>query len=241
MKIEGRNAVYELIKTDREIDKVLVQADLKDDASRRLLSALRGKKVKIQFVDKRVIEKESASKRHQGFIAFVSDYEYSELEQLTAAAADGGIILVLNEIMDPHNLGSIIRVCECSGAAGIVIGKDRSAAVTDTVMRVSAGAANHVKVARVTNVNAAIDELKAAGFWVYGLETGGEDIYKSDLTGKLALVIGGEDSGVKRLTREKCDKIISIPMFGKVNSLNASVACGIAVYEAVRQRLKDGL
>ena len=141
-----------------------------------------------------------------------------------------------NEILDPHNLGSIIRVCECAGADGIIIGKDRSASVNDTVMRVSAGALNHVKVARVTNVNKAIDQLKENGYWVYGAEVGGSNVYKSDLSGKICLVIGGEDSGVKRLTKEKCDGIISIPMFGKVNSLNASVACGIAVYEVVRQR-----
>lgn len=241
MKIEGRNAVYELIKTDREIDKVLVQADLADDASRRLISALRNKKVKIQMVDKRVIEKDSVSKRHQGFIAFTSDYDYYELEDIIQSVGDNGVVIVLNEIMDPHNLGSIIRVCECAGCAGIIISRDRNVPVTDTVMRVSAGAANHVKVARVVNINSAIDTLKQAGFWVYGLETGGENIYNTNLTGKAAIVVGGEDSGVKRLTRERCDKIVSIPMFGKVNSLNASVACGVAVFEAVRQRLDNGL
>ena len=127
-----------------------------------------------------------------------------------------------------------------SGADGIIIGKDRSASVSDTVMRISAGALNHIKVAKVTNINNAIDLLKDNGYWVYGAEVGGGNIYKSNLSGKICLVIGGEDSGVKRLTKEKCDGIISIPMFGKVNSLNASVACGIAVYEVVRQRtLKD--
>ncbi len=237
MKIEGRNAVYELLKTDKEIDKVLVQKDLKDDASKRLINIMRSHKVKVQLVDKYVIEKESESKRHQGFIAFVSEYEYFDLEDIIEDIKDkDGFIVLLNEILDPHNLGSIIRVCECAGVDAIVIGKDRCVSVNDTVMRISAGALNHVKVSRVTNINNAIDKLKENGFWVYGAEVGGSDIYKIDLKGKICIVIGGEDSGVKKLTKQKCDGIMSIPMFGKVNSLNASVACGIVVYEAVRQR-----
>ena len=237
MKVEGRNAVYELLKTDKEIDKILVQKDLKDEASKRLINVIRSHKIKLQPVDKYVIEKESESKRHQGFISYVSDYKYFDIDDiLNDVKEDNSLIVILNEILDPHNLGSIIRVCECAGADGLIIGKDRSASVSDTVMRISAGALNHVKVARVTNINNAIDTLKDNGFWIYGAEVGGGDIYKSDLTGKICLVIGGEDSGVKRLTKEKCDGIISIPMYGKVNSLNASVACGIAVYEVLRQR-----
>jgi 23S rRNA (guanosine2251-2'-O)-methyltransferase len=237
MKIEGRNSVYELLKTDKEIDKVLVQKDLKDDASKRLINVMRSHKVKVQLVDKYVIEKESESKRSQGFIAYTSDYKYFDVYDILEDVKDkDGFVVVLNEILDPHNLGSIIRVCECAGVDGIIIGKDRSASVNDTVMRISAGAPNHVKVARVTNINNAIDTLKEHGFWVYGAEVGGQEIYKADLKGKLCLVIGGEDSGVKRLTKEKCDGIISIPMYGKVNSLNASVACGVCIYEAVRQR-----
>jgi 23S rRNA (guanosine2251-2'-O)-methyltransferase len=237
MKVEGRNAVYELLKTDKEIDKILVQKDLKDDASKRLINVIRSHKIKLQLVDKYVIEKESESKRHQGFIAYVSDYKYFDVEDILAGCnEDNALVVILNEILDPHNLGSIIRVCECAGAQGLVISKDRCASVSDTVMRISAGALNHVKVAKVTNINNTIEQLKDNGFWVYGCEVGGGDIYKSNLTGKIALVIGGEDSGVKRLTKEKCDGIISLPMHGKVNSLNASVACGIAVYEVLRQR-----
>lgn len=237
MKIEGRNSVYELLKTDKNIDKILVQKDLKDDASKRLINIIKSNRVKVQLVDKYVIEKESESKRSQGFIAYVSDYKYYDLEDIIDACQDkDGLIVILNEVMDPHNLGSIIRVCECAGVDGIVIGKDRSASVSDTVMRISAGALNHVKVSKVTNINVAIDTLKDEGYWVYGAEIGGEEMYKTNLTGKICLVIGGEDSGVKHLTKTKCDGIISIPMFGKVNSLNASVACGVVVYEAVRQR-----
>ena len=239
MKVEGRNSVYELLKTDKEIDKVLVQKDLKDEASKRLINVIRSHKVKVQLVDKYVIEKESESKRSQGFIAYTSDYKYFDIEDIIESASEkDGIVVVLSEILDPHNLGSIIRVCECAGVDGIVIGKDRSASVNDTVMRISAGALNHMKVARVVNINHAIDKLKENGYWVYGAEVGGGEIYQANLTGKICLVIGGEDSGVKRLTKEKCDGIISIPMYGKVNSLNASVACGVVVYEAVRQRRK---
>ncbi len=239
MKVEGRNSVYELLKTDKEIDKILVQKDLKDEASKRLINVIRSHKIKLQVVDKYVIEKESDSKRHQGFIAFVSDYKYFDIDDVIESAKDkDGFIVMLNEILDPHNLGSIIRVCECAGVDGLIIGKDRSASVNDTVMRVSAGALNHVKVARVTNINNAIDTLKENGYWIYGAELGGGNIYNSNLTGKICLVIGGEDSGVKRLTKSKCDGIISIPMYGKVNSLNASVACGITVFEALRQRNK---
>ena len=238
MKIEGRNSVYELLKTDKEIDKILVQKDLKDEPSKRLINVIKSHKIKIQLVDKYVIEKESESRRSQGFIAFVSDYKYFDLQEIIDGAKDkDGFIVVLNEILDPHNLGSIIRVCECAGVDGIVIAKDRSASVSDTVMRISEGALNHIKVAKVVNINNAIKELKENGYWVYGAELGGGEMYKADLTGKIAIVIGGEDSGVKQLTKKNCDGIISIPMFGKVNSLNASVACGVVVYEAVRQRL----
>ena len=237
MKIEGRNAIYELLKTDKEIDKILVQKDLKDEASKRLINVIKSNKVKLQIVDKYVIEKESESTRNQGFIAYTSDYKYFDLEDIiTDNQEKDGIIVILNEVLDPHNLGSIIRVCECGGVQGVVIGKDRSASVNDTVMRISAGALNHVKVAKVTNINTAIDKLIDNGYWVYGAEADGESIYKTNLKGKLVLVIGGEDSGVKRLTKEKCDGIISIPMYGNINSLNASVACGIVLFEALRQR-----
>lgn len=240
MKVEGRNSVYEILKTDKEIDKILVDRELRDDASKRLINVIKSNKVKIQFVDKRLIEKESQSSRSQGFIAYVSDYKYFEIEEVLDSCKDkDGLIVILNEIQDPHNLGSIIRVCECAGVDGLIISKDRCASVSDTVMRISEGALSHVKVCRVTNINNTIELLKENGYWIYGAELGGADIYKTNLTGKICLVIGGEDSGVKRLTKTKCDGIISIPMLGKVNSLNASVACGVAVYEVVRQRLNN--
>lgn len=237
MITEGKNAVAELLKTDKTIDKVLVENGLRDPASRALVAAIKECGVKFSYADKAVLDKQSKSGRHQGFIAFSSDFVYSELDDMIKKA-DGRdcFFLILDGIEDPHNLGSIIRVAECGGLDGIIIGKHRSACVTDAVMRISEGAANHVPVARVTNVNNALESLKEAGIFVFGLEIGGSDIYRSDLTGRIALVIGGEDTGVNKLTQKKCDGVLSIAMHGKINSLNASVACGVAVFEALRQR-----
>ncbi len=237
MIIEGRNAVAELLKTDKTIDKVLVANGMRDEKSRELVKALNDSGVKFSYADKNVLDKQSQCGRHQGFMAFVSDYVYAELSDMIAETKEKDcFFLVLDGIEDPHNLGSIIRVAECGGLDGIIIGKRRSAAVTDAVMRISEGGANHIKIARVTNVNAAIDELKENGVWVYGLELGGQDIYKTDLRGRIALVVGGEDTGINKLTQKKCDAVVSMKMYGKINSLNASVACGVAVFEALRQR-----
>lgn len=239
MKVEGKNAVRELLKTDAEIDKILVQNGLKDSDSRRLISIMRENRVKVQFADAIVLDKESENKKHQGFIAYVSDYKYSDLNTILNSVKnkDGdGLIVVLDGIVDPHNLGSIIRVCECGGVDGLIISERRSALVTDTVMRISEGGANHVKIAKVVNINNTLKTLQENNFWVTGAELGGEDLYKADLTGNLCLVIGSEGDGIKKLTKEICDRIVTIPMHGKVNSLNASVACGIVLFEALRQR-----
>ncbi len=238
MKIEGRNAVLELLKTDKTIDKILIMNGMRDNESRGVVNAIRNKGCKFQYVEKAIMDKETETRRHQGFIAFVSDYVYADFDEMLSKTKDkqDGFFVVLDGIEDPHNLGSILRVSECAGVDGVIIGKRRSAQVNETVMRVSEGSANHISVARVTNINNTIDVLKDNGFWTYALEIGGNNIYKTDLKGKIAIVVGGEDTGVNRLTKEKCDAIITIPMLGKVNSLNASVACGVAVFEALRQR-----
>lgn len=236
MKIEGRNAVEELLKSDKGVDKVLIQNGLRDRDSRQVLALARENRVKVQFADKSALDRESVTGRHQGFIAYTEDYAYADYDDILSNCGEDAILLVLNEIVDQHNLGSIIRVSECSGVKGVFIGKNRCAQVTENVIRISEGSANHVKIAKVTNINTLIENLKKDGFWVYGLEVGGQDIYKTKLKGKIALVIGGEDAGVGKLTKSKCDGLIEIPLAGKVNSLNASVACGIAVFEAVRQR-----
>lgn len=238
MKIEGRNSVRELLKTKKTIDKILIANGMRGAESETLLREIKKSGAKFQFADKSVLDKESETGRHQGYIAFVSDYKYCELSDVLNSVKDKQecLIVVLDGVEDPHNLGSIIRVCECAGADGLIIGKHRSASVTDTVMRISEGSANHVKIARVTNVNQAVETLKENGVWTYALELGGGDIYKSDLKGKVALVVGGEDTGVNQLTLKKCDGVVTIPLCGKVNSLNASVATGIGVFEVVRQR-----
>lgn len=202
-----------------------------------IFAEARKKDIRVQFVDRKVLDKSSDEGRHQGVIAYSTDYEYSTVDEiLKSRGENNGFIIICDGIEDVHNLGSIIRVAECAGADGVIIPSNNSASVTDAVIRISAGAANHVKVAKVNSINKTIDILKENGFWLYALEADGTDIYKADLTGNIALVIGGEDSGVKRLTREKCDFTLSIPLKGKVNSLNASVALGIAAYEAVRKR-----
>ena len=235
MKVEGRNAVLELLKTEKTVDKLLMQRGAEKSAG-RIFAMAREKNIRVQFADVRALDRESETGRHQGVIAFVSEYEYADFSQLCAPKDSPRFVVVCDGVEDVHNLGSILRVAECAGADGVVIPKNKSAQVTGAVVRISEGAANHIKVARVPGVNYAIDELKKAGYWVYGLEADGEDIYSCDLTGDIALVVGGEDSGIGALTRKKCDKILSLPLCGKVNSLNASVALGAAAYEAVRQR-----
>lgn len=235
MKTEGRNAVLELFKTDKTIEKVMLEKGAQGTLG-KIFAEARRQNVRVQFVDRAVLDKESVTGRHQGVIAFTTAFAYSALEELYA---DGDSLIVLCDgIEDVHNLGSILRVAECAGASGVVIPAAKGATVTEAVIRISAGAANHVKVAKVPSVNAAVDKLKNSGYWLYALEADGQSIYSADLSGNIGLVIGGEDSGVKRLTREKCDGVLSLPLLGKVNSLNASVALGIAAYEVVRCRLK---
>lgn len=235
MKIEGRNAVLELLKTEKTVDKILMQKGAEKSAG-RIFAMAREKNIRVQFAEERALNRESETGRHQGVIAYVSDYEYADLSVLLEKRETPRFVVVCDGVEDVHNLGSILRVAECAGANGVIIPKNKSAQVTGAVVRISEGAANHIAVARVPGVNYAANELKKAGYWVYGLEADGECIYDCDLKGDIALVVGGEDTGLSRLTREKCDKILSLPLQGKVNSLNASVALGIAAYEAVRQR-----
>ena len=239
MKTEGRNAVVELLKTGKNIDKILIEKGAQGSLS-IIFAQARKRNIRVQFVDRLVLDKESVTGRHQGVIALTTDYEYYELEDLieNKKSEKGGFIVLCDGIEDVHNLGSILRVSECAGVDGVVIPKTGGASVTESVIRISAGAAEHMKVAKVANLNQAIEFLQKNGYWIYALEAGGEDIYLENFSGNVALVVGGEDSGVKRLTKEKCDKILSIPLQGQVNSLNASVALGIAAYEVVRNRLK---
>ena len=232
MKIEGRNSVLEALKSDTVTVNTLM---CEKGVANTIVALARQKGVKISFVDKAVLDKASVDGRHQGYIADVTDYEYCELEDILANA-ESPFIVVLDGINDPHNFGSIIRVAECAGVDGIVIGRNRQVAVTDTVVRSSAGAVSHVKIARVTNVNNAIKQLQDNGVWVYALDMDGDEITTTNLKGSVAVVVGSEGDGISAYTKKLCDGVVSLKLKGKVNSLNASVACGIALYEVVRQR-----
>lgn len=235
MNIEGRNAVAEAIKAETTFESLLVEKG----TNHPLIALARQRGIKVQFVDKQVMDKISVTKRHQGFIGKVTDFEYCEVEDILNHAKQRGedeFVVILDGVEDPHNLGSILRVCECAGVHGVIIPKNRAVGVNETVIKTSAGATQHVRVARVTNLNNAISDLKKAGLWIYGADMDGQDIYTTNLRGRICLVIGGEGKGVSRLIKENCDGIVSLKLKGKVNSLNASVACGVVVYEALRQR-----
>lgn len=238
MKIIGRNAVTEALRSGKTIDRLVAARDQKDVGAQRIINEAKSRGVKVFFYDKTVLDRESDGAKHQGFIAEVTDFKYSELDdvlELARSKNEPPFIFILDGVEDPHNLGSVIRVAECTGAHGVVIPRHRAASVNETVVKVSAGAAAHVMVVKATNINDVIDELKAKGVWVYAADMDGESIYSTNLSGAVAFVIGGEGAGVKRLTKSKCDGVIALPMRGKVNSLNASVAAGVVAYEYVRQ------
>ncbi|MDR3022323.1 MAG: 23S rRNA (guanosine(2251)-2'-O)-methyltransferase RlmB [Clostridiales bacterium] len=239
MKIEGKNAVLEAILANTTIDRLVVQKGLRDQSSERIINAAKSREIKIFFREKSTLDRESTTGKHQGFLAETTDFKYSDLNDILDNAKSNSeqLLLLLDGIEDPHNLGSIIRVAECSGVEGVVIPRHRAASVNETVIKVSAGATAHVKIAKVTNINDSIKLLKENGFWIYACEIGGTELFKNKIHGKVALVVGGENTGVKQLTKKLCDATISIPMYGKLNSLNASVACGIVVYEILRQRM----
>ena len=239
MIIEGKNAVTEAIKSDTTIEKLYVEKGNFARELNRIIALAREAGIKVSFEKAETLEKLSPTGRHQGVIASTTEYKYFDLEEVYEEAKERGedvLFIILDGVEDPHNLGAVIRVADCAGATGVIVPKHRGAGVTDTVVRVSAGASAHVKVSKVTNVNDAIRYLKDKGVFVFATDMDGEDIYKTNLKGDIALVIGGEGSGVHALTRKLSDGIVSLPLYGQVNSLNASVATGIVVYEALRQR-----
>lgn len=239
MIIEGKNAVTEAIKSGTTIEKLYVEKGNFARELNRIIALAREAGIKVSFEKAETLEKLSPTGRHQGVIASTTEYKYFDLENVYEQAKERGedvLFIILDGVEDPHNLGAVIRVADCAGATGVIVPKHRGAGVTDTVVRVSAGASAHVKVSKVTNVNDAIRYLKDKGVFVFAADMDGEDIYKTNLKGDIALVIGGEGSGVHALTRKLSDGIVSLPLYGQVNSLNASVATGIVVYEALRQR-----
>lgn len=238
MKIEGKNAVRECILSHKTIEKVLIQ---NGSANNELVNLAKANGVKVQYINKSQMDELSVTKKHQGVIALSTDFKYSSVEDILAYAKaknEPAFILILDGVEDPHNLGSVLRVAECAGVHGVIIPKDRAVGVTETVVKVSAGASERVRVAKVVNLNRAIEELKSKNIFVYCADMDGEPMTKTNLTGNIAIVVGSEGFGVSKLTKKLCDGVISIPMFGKINSLNASVSAGIVVYEAIRQRKK---
>ena len=239
--IEGRNAVLEALRAGRALDKVYIARGETDKALAHLAGLARERGVSVSDCDRRKLDAMSVTKAHQGVIAVCAVREYASLDDILALAESRGeapFVVVCDEISDPHNLGAIIRSAECVGAHGVVIPKRRSAGLTAVVGKTSAGAAEHLPVARVANISAALQELKDRGLWVYGAAAeGSSPMWETDLTGPLALVIGSEGEGLGRLVRERCDFLVSIPLRGKVGSLNASTAAAVLMYEVLRQKL----
>ena len=239
--IEGRNAVIEALRAGASIDKIFIQKGETDKTLGHIASTARAAGVVVVDADKRKLDFMSRTHAHQGVIALASVREYVSVEDILDIAREKGenpLIVVCDEISDPHNLGAIIRTAECAGAHGVVIPKRRSAGLTSIVGKTSAGAVSYVPVARVPNIPALLEQLQKEGVWVFGTAAEGTcDLYSADLKGPAAIVIGSEGDGMTRLVREKCDFLVSIPMKGKISSLNASAAAAILLYEAVRQRL----
>ena len=238
--IEGRNAVQEALRAGKTADRLYIQDGLRDPAIGQIVSKVKKQGATVSYVKKQQLDQMSETGRHQGVILQCSAYEYASMEDIFKNAEEKGeppFIFLLDEIEDPHNLGAIIRTANLCGAHGVVIPKHRAVGLTATVVKASAGAINYTPVVKVTNIGKTIDELKERGLWFACADMGGEVMYNCNLTGPIGLVIGNEGSGVSRLVREKCDYIVSVPMKGNIDSLNASVAAGVLAYEIVRQRM----
>lgn len=239
---EGRNAVMELLRAGKTVDKLFVAPDQNGRMADLIAKAKAAGVIVIQC-DRRKLDAMSETGVHQGVIAHAAAHAYVSLDDILQTARDRGeqpLILLCDGLTDPHNLGAVIRSAETAGAHGVVIPKRRAVGLTATAAKASAGAIEHIGVARVTNLAAAIDELKENGVWIFGADAGGDkQLYDADFAGAAAIVIGSEGSGLSRIVHDKCDFIVSIPMKGQVNSLNASAAAAVLLYEAVRQRLGE--
>lgn len=240
--IEGRNAVIELLESDKDINKIFITKGERHGSISKIINKAKEKKVIIVEKEKRQMEQMAQTENYQGVIAIVPPYEYVEVEDILQEAKtkqEEPFVLILDGIEDPHNLGSIIRTAETAGIHGIIIPKRRSATINSTVNKVSAGAVQHMKVARVTNISDTINMLKKKGLWICGTDINTKTYYyDQDLTGPIGIVIGNEGNGISQKVKSNCDFLIKIPMMGKVTSLNASVSTGIVLYEAVKQRKK---
>jgi len=238
--IEGRNAVMEAYRSGKTIDKLFVLDGCKDGPILSIVREAKKNDTLIQYVKKERLDQMSDTGKHQGVIAYAAAYEYAEIDDMLALAAEKGeppFLILLDSIEDPHNLGAIIRTANQAGAHGVIIPKRRAVGLTATVARTSAGALNYTPVAKVTNLAQTIEELKEKGLWFVCADMDGEVMYRCNLTGPIGLVMGSEGEGVSRLVKEKCDFVAKVPMFGQIDSLNVSVATGVLAYEIVRQRL----
>ena len=240
--IEGRNAVIEALRAGRNIDKIFIAKGDVDKTLGHIASKARDKGIVVVEADRRKLDFMSQTKAHQGVVALAAVRDYCEIADIIALAREREehpFVIVCDEISDPHNLGAIIRTAECVGAHGVIIPKRRSAGLTTIVDKASAGAAEHMLISRVPNISAALKELKDEGLWVYGTAADGNNgLWSTDLSGPIALVIGSEGDGMGRLVKEHCDFILSLPMKGRLNSLNASAAAAVTMYEVLRQRSK---
>ncbi len=242
MYIYGRNSVKEAYLAGKTVDKLFLVKDDRDPALNKVRSLARDARTAISFCDRATLDKLADGGNHQGVVAAVTDFQYASLDDIISSAREKEerlLVVLLDGVTDPHNLGAILRSAECFGAHGVVIPKRRSVSVNDTVIKVASGAAEHIPVAKVTNINDAIRELKEQNVWVYATDFDGEPPKCVNLTGDIALVIGSEGEGIHRLTKELCDGVLTIPQYGKINSLNASVATGVILYEVARQRHVD--
>lgn len=239
LTIEGRNAVLEAFRAGKTIDRLFVLDGCQDGPVRTIVREAKKHDTIITFTAKERLDQMSETGRHQGVIAYAAAYEYAEVSEILEAAKKKGeppFLFLLDGIEDPHNLGAIIRTAEIAGAHGVIIPKRGSVGLTVTVAKTSAGAVEHLPVVRVSNLAATVDQLKKDGVWVYGTDMEGQCWCEIDYTGPVALIVGSEGKGMSRLLTDKCDFIASLPMYGEINSLNASVAAGIVMYEIARQR-----
>ena len=239
--IAGRNAVTEALKSGRDIERIVV-AEGAGGSIAKIVAMAKEQNIRVVYEERKALDK-ITRETHQGVVAYAAAASYSTVEDILAEAEGRGedpFIIILDDIEDPHNLGAVMRTAECAGAHGIIIGKNRAAGLTQTVAKASAGAIEYMKVAKVTNIARTVEELKDAGVWIAACDMDGDEYTKADLKGPIALVVGNEGKGISRLVKEKCDFAVSIPMAGKISSLNASNAAAILMYEVVRQRSSGG-
>jgi len=239
----GRNAVKELLSGERDVEKIYVQSGEREGSVKLLVALARERKIPVSEMEKSKLDSMSGGLNHQGVIALAAERNYSSVDEIIAFAEEKGeapFIILLDGVEDPHNLGAIIRSAECCGAHGVIIPKRRAVGLTPVVSKASAGAIEYMRVAKVTNLSQTIDELKERGFWVYGADMGGNEYYSTDFSGSVCLVLGSEGFGISRLVREKCDFIVSIPLYGNVNSMNVSCAGAVLFAEIAKQKHKNG-